>query len=181
MNPIYTIGHASLPCDMFLELLGDSEVTVVADIRSVPYSRAGYNKPDMKALLRKSGICYVPMQELGGRPDSPECYAPDGRVRYSLMSRQPFFQQGIARLEKGMQDHVIALMCAEAKPEECHRANLVGQHLHTKGADVSHIHHDAFVEPHRELQERMIEEADVDMLYRAVVAKRNRTHGPKRK
>ena len=74
-----------------------------------------------------------------GGPTTPACYV-DGKVDYQRVRAQPFFQAGIARLENAFaQQRRIVLMCSEGRPEECHRARLIGEALDVLHVPVVHI------------------------------------------
>jgi len=47
-----------------------------------------------------------------------------------------------------MDEHRLAIMCAEKDPLECHRAILVSRHLAADGIDVAHILESGELEPH---------------------------------
>jgi uncharacterized protein (DUF488 family) len=77
--------------------------------------------------------------KLGGRPKDDSCYL-DGRVDYKKVRKTPFYKEGISRLHTAWEKHyAIALMCAEAKPQECHRSKLIGETLCEENIEVAHI------------------------------------------
>jgi len=47
-------------------------------------------------------------------------------------------------------------MCAEKDPLDCHRGILVARRLQERGVEVLHILADGTVEPHREMERRMV-------------------------
>jgi hypothetical protein len=47
-------------------------------------------------------------------------------------------------------------MCAEKEPLECHRTILVGRALAERGVELCHIHADGRIEPHEELEGRLL-------------------------
>jgi hypothetical protein len=57
-------------------------------------------------------------------------------------------------------------MCAEKEPLECHRTILVGRALAERGVELCHIHADGRIEPHEELEDRLLHLAKepVDLL-----------------
>jgi uncharacterized protein (DUF488 family) len=76
---------------------------------------------------------------LGGRPDVSACYVND-RVDYVKVREMEFYQQGISRLRTAWEKQLpIALMCAEIKPQQCHRSKLIGNTLYEQNIDVAHI------------------------------------------
>jgi uncharacterized protein (DUF488 family) len=74
---LLTVGHSNLPADRFLALLQGTEVTAVADVRSVPFSRRfpWFSGKTLAERLRTSGIGYPALGDaLGGRPRDPSLY-----------------------------------------------------------------------------------------------------------
>jgi uncharacterized protein (DUF488 family) len=119
----------------FTLALAAASVTHLVDVRTTPYSRfkPEFSREPLAAALKAADIRYVFMgQELGGQPGRK----PD----YAQMRLRPAFLEGIARLEAGLEGgHRIALMCAEAKPQSCHRTKLVAEELVAQGISVVHI------------------------------------------
>lgn len=155
---IYTIGHSNHPIERFLSLLHGAGVDVVADVRSTPYSRFNpqFNRETLRKSLAEAGIRYVFLgEELGARSKDPSCWV-DGRVSYARLAATPAFQRGLERLQAGMRDHRIALMCAEREPLECHRTLLVARQLHRAGVPVTHIRHDGTLEEHPQAMRRLL-------------------------
>lgn len=123
---IYTVGHSNHSIEAFISLLQKHGITALADVRSHPYSRhhPQFNRETLQRALRKVDINYVFLgKELGARSENPKCYR-NGKVQYGLLAREPSFQEGLARLRKGMESHRIAMMCAEKEPLDCHRTIL---------------------------------------------------------
>jgi uncharacterized protein (DUF488 family) len=142
-TPLYTIGYGARDIDAFLAALGRYHVAYLIDVRSRPYSRykPEFSREPLEEQLRGAGIRYVFMGDsLGGRPDDSTCYDSDGKVDYAQVAERDFFHAGLARLadahQKGL---VVALMCSEGKPENCHRSKLIGKALTQRGLPVAHI------------------------------------------
>lgn len=157
--PLYTIGHSNHSPDAFLALLQQHGIMALADVRSHPYSRylPHFTQAALKALLAEAGIHYVFLgKELGARPQDPTCYDERGKAAYEKIAATPQFQHGIQRILGGTRSHAIALMCAEKDPLICHRAILVCQHLKSQYADIQHIGSDGSLEPHRDLETRLL-------------------------
>lgn len=77
--------------------------------------------------------------ELGGKPDCPNCYDDDGQVSYPLVREQDFYQRGIERLVELQLNTTACLMCAERRPGDCHRSLLIGIDLLQLGIEVLHV------------------------------------------
>ncbi len=145
MDTVYTIGHSSHSIELFIELLRKHGMQVLVDVRSAPYSRYApqFDHDLLPRSLNEAGIKYLFLgQELGGRPSKPDYYDADGHVLYSRITTDPAFVAGIERLERGMPDFRIALMCGEEDPAHCHRRLLVTRVLMERGHQVLHIRGD---------------------------------------
>lgn len=155
---LLTIGHSAHPIEAFLALLTRHHVTAIADVRSTPYSRRNpqFNRESLARTLAEHGIAYVFLgAELGARSADPSCYV-DGQARYDRIAATPLFHEGLRRLERGMQAHRVALMCAEADPITCHRTILVCRSLRACGIEIAHILADGGLEPQADAEARLV-------------------------
>jgi uncharacterized protein (DUF488 family) len=128
--PLYSIGHSSLPADVFLSHLKRFRIDLLADVRRYPRSRRHpqFNRNALEALLAGEGIEYLHLGEaLGGYRE----------MDYEEYARSEPFARGIAVLEK--QAHrELAFLCAEKNPWECHR-RFIAEELTRRGFEVRHI------------------------------------------
>ena len=149
-HTIYTIGHSAHGIETFVSLLKQHRISAVADVRSTPYSRRHpqYNRKELARELKAHEIDYVFLgKELGARSNDPTCYE-DNRVKFGLLAKTTLFRSGIERIHDGNSRRIIALMCAEKDPLDCHRTILVARELVEDGADVAHILENGEVESH---------------------------------
>lgn len=154
---VFTIGHSTHTQAQFIALLQQYRITAVCDVRSMPYSRFNpqFNREELKNALWDSGIVYVFLgRELGARSEDPFCFE-NGRIRYERLARTDLFRQGLDRVQQGIDDYRIALMCAEKEPLDCHRTILVARHLIGRGLDVQHIHANGEIESHSRAIDRL--------------------------
>ena len=155
---VLTIGHSNHGPEAFVALLRAQGVTLVADVRSAPYSRFNphFNRKALDAALNERGIAYLFLgRALGGRPEDRACYE-EGRVRYDRVARTPLFREGIERVVAEARRERVALMCAEKEPLACHRTVLVGRSLAAEGVAVAHILADGSLEPHDATMDRLL-------------------------
>lgn len=156
---IFTIGHSTHATEDFIALLSQHSIDVVADVRSMPYSRftPQFNRESLRQTLREAGMTYVFMgQEFGARSDNIACYD-NGRVQYEKLAATSEFQSGIQRIQSGLaSEHRIALMCAEKDPLDCHRTILVADRLVAAGMAVTHILANGMLETQAEAVNRLI-------------------------
>jgi uncharacterized protein (DUF488 family) len=125
------------------ELLSTRAVGTVIDVRSHPSSRfrPEYNRGPLAEALERLGLRYrFEGDALGGRPSDPECYGPDGDVRYAVCRERPAFTTAVWRLAaEARRGSRLALLCAEARPEGCHRTRLVAEALAGLAVSVLHV------------------------------------------
>jgi uncharacterized protein (DUF488 family) len=161
---IYTVGHSNHPIAHFLKLLRDQGVTLLADVRSTPYSRFNpqFWRDALAEALGKEGIEYLFLgEELGARSKDPSCYD-EGRVSYRKLAATELFRQGIDRLLTAAKSHTVAIMCAEKDPLDCHRTILVARELVKRGESVAHILASGEVDSHEQVMERLREKLKIE-------------------
>ena len=99
---LYTVGHSTHTLEVLLGLLCKHSISVVADVRSAPYSRycPHFNKDALTTSLKEHGIKYVFLgRGLGARTDDPSCYV-NGQVQYSRLAERSEFKEAIDRVKK---------------------------------------------------------------------------------
>jgi len=167
---VFSLGHSNLPIERFLEILTQSEVTAIADVRSSPYSSRSpwFNQRDLKLRLKEAGIAYAFLgMELGGRPKEPALYRA-GVADYSAMAKTSTYLRGLERLLSGAERHCVAMVCSERDPLECHRCLLIGRSLAELSIDTCHIHQDGRRELQSQAVKRLLKEEKIpleDMLW----------------
>lgn len=156
MSNVFTIGHSNHDLANFLGLLKQHEIEVVADVRSLPFSRLSwFCGPALKKELKANGFRYLFLgDELGARRVEPECYV-GPRADYELIARTPAFQAGMDRVRQGVAKFRVALVCAEKDPLDCHRTVLLCRHA-KEFAGILHIHSDGRLETHEAAEIRMM-------------------------
>lgn len=157
---LYTIGYATKPIDVFIAQLQQYQIDVVADVRSVPYSKVfyDYHQEAIIACLKQNNIAYTFLgDELGPRSKDPSHYDVTGQVQFDRLMQSTLFADGVARLAKGIEKgYTVALMCAEKDPATCHRSLLIGYFLTRHGYEnVSHINHSGEIESQISLEQRL--------------------------
>lgn len=186
MDQVFTIGHSNYEFAQLLARLRLHDVTAVGDVRSQPYSRRHpqFSREPLEKALKEVGIQYVFLgRELGARSDDPTCYE-NGSVKYERLARTELFQSGLERVERGMETHRLALLCAEKEPLHCHRFALVSRELARRGIPVLHILEDGRAEPHELTVSRMLQslhmaEADLFRSHDEIVVQAYQMHGDK--
>jgi len=142
---IYTIGHSTRTFDELVAMLRSFNVSVLADIRTIPRSRHNpqFNRDTLRSALHTPRRRYVHLPELGGlrraREGSPNTGWRNASFRgFADYMLTQDFEAGLAKLWALTANGPVALMCAEAVPWRCHRS-LIADLLTARGARVEHI------------------------------------------
>ena len=162
MGQLYTIGCSILSLDDFIRNLKINGITVIADVRSVPYSRATpqFNRELLKERLKKERIIYGDFsKEFGARRKEFNAYD-NNQVSFEKTKNLPEFIKGVERICNGLSmGYNIALMCTEKNPLECHRFSLVSRGIFEKNRVLSyHILSDGSIVTTEQLEKKMLAE-----------------------
>lgn len=148
MSIFFTIGHSTRTIAEFVDLLRESRVDFVVDVRSIPRSRTNpqFNGDSLPGTLAPWQIGYDHIAALGGlrgRTRNMEP-SPNGywRVRsfrnYADYALTEGFAGGLAQLKTLGSRHRCAIMCAEVVWWRCHR-RIITDYLLSQGEQVMHI------------------------------------------
>ena len=137
---IYTIGYSGFPVVRdFVSTLKQYGIQILIDVRSSPFSTyfESYNKDQLARIVRENGIYYANYaRQFGARQEDLSFYK-NGRLDFELFSQSEQFLDGVQSVERSQA--VIAFMCAEKHPSECHRAILVTRAFNERGHEIIHI------------------------------------------
>lgn len=150
-----TIGHSTLPIEVFLRALQDNGITLLVDVRTIPQSRHNpqFGMEALSASVRSVGIEYRWMQALGGlrhaRKDSINTGWRNASFRgYADYMQTEAFQEALKGLIAVDEKSAAAIMCSEAVPWRCHRS-LIGDALLVHKHSVEDIFVTAAGKSHR--------------------------------
>jgi uncharacterized protein (DUF488 family) len=145
MSTIYAIGHSTRTLEQFIEILKAHEITLLADIRTIPKSRHNpqFNEESLSRELPQAGIAYRHLKELGGLRHASKGSINTGWENAGFRGYADYMQtrefvgalRDLMRLARGER---VAIMCAEGNPFRCHRS-LVADALTVRGVRVLHI------------------------------------------
>jgi 3-methyladenine DNA glycosylase/8-oxoguanine DNA glycosylase len=151
---IYTVGHSTRALDELIALLRAVDISVLADIRTIPRSRHNpqFDGESLSRTLRARSLRYAHLARLGGlrraRKDSPNTGWRNASFRgFADYMGTEEFESGLEELRTLTAQGRVALMCAEAVPWRCHRS-LVADVLTVRGARVEHILGSSRLAPH---------------------------------
>jgi uncharacterized protein (DUF488 family) len=147
-RPFFTIGHSTRPLSELIELLNNSEVETLVDVRSIPRSRTNpqFNRDTLPDSLAPAHIDYVHLAELGGRrgrrkdegPSVNGYWTHPAFRNYADYAMTDPFQKGLAELRELGHRRRCAIMCSEAVWWRCHR-RIITDYLLMHGETVMHI------------------------------------------
>jgi len=146
---MFTIGHSTLPIDIFIHALHENNVALLVDVRTIPRSRHNpqFGTEELAASLHAAGIHYRWMRSLGGlrhsRKDSINMRWHNTSFRgYADYMQTDAFAAALKELMVLDGETTVAIMCSEAVPWRCHRS-LIGDALLVQ----THRVEDIFVTP----------------------------------
>jgi uncharacterized protein (DUF488 family) len=142
---LWTIGHSTREWEVFVGMLREARIDVLADVRRFAGSRRNpqFSPLAMAPALAAAGIDYVPMPEFGGRR-KPQSDSPNGAWRvaafraYADYMAEPEFALARERLMRLAGERRVAVMCAEAVWWRCHR-RLIADDFTARGWQVCHL------------------------------------------
>jgi uncharacterized protein (DUF488 family) len=155
VEPVFTVGHSTRSAEEFVALLKAHRIESLVDVRTVPRSRHNpqFNRDTLPETLRRAGIEYLHLAELGGLRKAREDSVNTGWHNLSFRGfadymQTPEFENGLARLMDLANARRAAVMCAEAVPWRCHRS-LIGDALVARGAEVLELSSMTRAQPHK--------------------------------
>ncbi|HWL46582.1 MAG TPA: DUF488 domain-containing protein [Sphingomonadaceae bacterium] len=147
-NPFFTIGHSTRSLAEFVDLLRESRVGLVVDVRSIPRSRTNpqYNRDVLPGALAACQIGYDHIAALGGRRGRSRAVRPSpngywrvaGFRNYADYALTAPFAAGLEELRALGGERRCAIMCAEAVWWRCHR-RIITDYLLARREQVFHI------------------------------------------
>lgn len=157
---VYTVGHSNQTIEEFIDLIKKYEVNCIIDVRTIPSSNYNpqFDRIPITASLKVQGITYMHFDKefILRRKDSLD---ENGKVDFERAVLTPFFQNGVVRLKRGIElGYKIALMCAKAKPIECHRFSMIGRYLNDNGFTVRHILRNGELATQEDIEKEMVNE-----------------------
>ncbi len=174
---IYTFGYTlfkngnNIDTEKMFNTLKEFGVDVLADVRSVPYSKQypQCNADSLKYEGVKYGVKYVHLHELGAkanedqdvfskasdiffddvfpisksnRPEQTELQANDEIVDFNKFTNDETFISGLKLIETAYdKGYKLALMCSERKTIDCHRYFLISKSIDKKFGEWMEVKH----------------------------------------
>lgn len=124
---LYTIGYEGADLSQFLDVLKESEIALVADVRAVALSRKkGFSKTALSDALEDQGIGYRHFRTLG----TPRAGREAARAGNAGLMNRIYCQEvlGTEAAHASLEDvallaktQPLCLLCFERDPASCHR------------------------------------------------------------
>lgn len=171
---IYTIGYAGTKIDKFFQILKDSKISFLIDVRSNPKSQyfREFNGCILSKTLSDIDIKYENFKlEFGARQNNLSFYS-DNIFDFEKFAESEQFKNGLKKIkELDSQSEVICLMCAEIDPINCHRSILCAKELFAFGLDITHIiakrNGETIFENHNEFEKRLCKSTKMETIIEA--------------
>jgi uncharacterized protein (DUF488 family) len=152
---VYSIGHGTATAEDFVRTLVESDVRLVADIRSAPGSRRNpqFGQSALRDTLAAAEIEYAHLPGLGGRR-TPRAGSPHDGLRvaafrgYADHMASDEFRADLARVEDLARLVPTTFVCAETLWWKCHR-RLLADRMTADGWTVVQLRVGGPAEPHR--------------------------------
>jgi uncharacterized protein (DUF488 family) len=142
---LYTVGHSTRSIEELLAMLGEHGIQLLVDVRRFPGSRRHphFAREALADSVRAAGVEYRWVEALGGRRsrrrDSPHtAWRVPAFAGYADHMDTPEFQRAAGELLAEARRRAVAVLCAEARPEQCHR-RLIADHAIAQGMPVTDI------------------------------------------
>lgn len=154
---ILTFGHGTAGEVDLAALIRRAGIRNVADVRSVPKSRAHPHVWAERMALwvpDLAGASYEWHPKLGGfrkpRPESPNVALRHPAFRgYADYMQTPEFAAALAALLSDSTKNLTGIMCSETLWWRCHRRLIADALVLVHGVDVRHLMHTGALQPHR--------------------------------
>lgn len=123
---IYTIGYEERTIDEFLGRLKRNGITILIDVREIPYSRkSDFSKSRISEHLESAGIKYIHVGKLGSPKPLREKLHRDKDYDSFFDGYRGYLEtlnDDVEELyEEVIAHEVSCLMCMERDPFQCHR------------------------------------------------------------
>lgn len=137
---IWTIGHSKRAIEVFLDLLTQNGIQLLADVRRFPGSRLHpqFGQDNLTASLSERHIEYRHFPGLGGRRSKRlenslnTAWEVEAFNAYADHIQSAEFQKEVQALMNLASEKRCAIMCSEAVPWRCHR-RIIADYLITRG------------------------------------------------
>ena len=158
MSTLYMIGHSNYPLEEFKTMLEREKITLLYDIRMIPFSRyvPQYNQTTLPDALSSWNIEYRYRSDIGPRVegDTP-LYDKNGFNYDKALNRERIVEGLKSLIDELDSNDIIAIMATKKEPLECHRFLVLSRILQNMGHTIKHIFPDVTVDT-ESLEKRLV-------------------------
>jgi len=165
MATLYMIGHSNHPLDLFKAMLERENITLLYDIRMIPFSRyvPQYNQTTLPETLAQWNIAYKHRSDIGPRVEGDTPLYDANGFNYDKALHRERIVDGLKLLVSELQeDEHVAIMATKKEPLECHRFLVLSRVLQNMGHTIKHIL------PEETVESAALEKRLVDTLERRI-------------
>jgi uncharacterized protein (DUF488 family) len=153
---LYAVGHSNRPLEALLSLLRCADIRQLADVRANPSSQRfpQFNGEALREVLEEAQVAYHwAGRHLGGHrqglSQSLHIALGDAGLRaYADHMETEVFGRAAGQLINLARRGPLAIMCAEKRPQNCHRS-LIADYLTLQGHRVLHLIDENAIEEHQ--------------------------------
>ena len=161
MEEVFTIGYTAFPdIKDFIDVLKKYKINSIIDVRSEPVSEYYklYNKNNISLTLNNNNILYANFRDEFGARQTDIKYFTNGILDFEKFYTSEQFQSGFLRVKNGLnKGYRIAFMCAEKRPETCHRNIMIAKYFYKNGYEIKNILHDKTFINQREIEKILLD------------------------
>ena len=157
---IYTVGYSGFSIENFVAILKKYEISCLIDVRSIPKSNyyVDYNIERISKIMNQNKIIYRNYKKEFGAQQTEIKYFTDNVLDFVKFAKSPQFLNGIQKIESGTDlGYKFVLMCAEKRPEICHRNIMVARQFYKRGFEVRNILEDGSYVKQDEVEKNLLE------------------------
>ncbi|HEX5017286.1 MAG TPA: DUF488 domain-containing protein [Actinomycetes bacterium] len=146
--PLFTIGHSNRTLGQFLDLVSESGIELIVDVRRVPGSTRypQFNADILASSLDEASVSFRRLEGLTGRRPASKEVPFEVNAWWENRSFHNFadhalseeFRSALNKLREWARSQRTAVMCSEVLWWRCHR-RIIADHLLAHREDVRHI------------------------------------------
>ena len=143
--PLFTLGYEGLSVPSFTQILLDSKIETLIDVRQRPQSRKpGFSKNALSELCGDNGLSYRHLAVFGCPLPILYAYREDGdwekyTENYLKHLETPSLKQAVASFATVAWEERCCLLCFEADENFCHRGFVARAVEAAGGPEVVHL------------------------------------------
>lgn len=144
---LFTLGYERLDIANFLEILKNSDIQTIVDIREIPISRKqGFSQNELREICRRHSLQYIHFKKLGSPTWLRRKLRVDGDYDFFFRRYREYLKNNggrefVARINKLATDKPTCLLCFERDHKACHRKIVASEikKINGNGLEIVHL------------------------------------------